>query len=89
MIDGNDGDWQTDSVALRQHINRDDRNYIMVALSLNFLNPFLTLLLPSVLIILADVFSFSLPLEGQGHSGAQLHHVPQHPQRSAPRRQPV
>ncbi|XP_032393900.1 5-hydroxytryptamine receptor 3A [Etheostoma spectabile] len=64
LIDSNHGDWQTDSVALQQHIGREDRNYILVGLSLNFLNPFITLLLPSYLIILADVFSFSLSLEG-------------------------
>ncbi|XP_034750620.1 5-hydroxytryptamine receptor 3A-like [Etheostoma cragini] len=64
LINSNHGDWQTDSVAIEQHVSQDNRKYIMVALSLNFMNPFMTLLLPSYLIILADVFSFSLSLEG-------------------------
>lgn len=35
-----------------------------VSLSIKYLNPFITLVLPSILIILADVISFSLPLGG-------------------------
>ncbi|XP_050930050.1 5-hydroxytryptamine receptor 3A [Lates calcarifer] len=62
MVDGTHGDWQTDSVALQK--KRDDRNYIMVGLSIKFTNPFITLMLPSILIILADAVSFSLPLGG-------------------------
>ncbi|KAM3598438.1 uncharacterized protein V6R79_018049 [Siganus canaliculatus] len=62
MVDGTHGDWRTDNAELRKQ--RDDRNYIMVALSIKYLNPFITLLLPSVLIVLADVVSFALPLGG-------------------------
>ncbi|XP_071780406.1 5-hydroxytryptamine receptor 3A-like [Centroberyx gerrardi] len=62
MIDGNHGDWRTDGVSLQK--KRDDRNYIMVALSIRYLNPFISLVLPSILIIVADVVSFSLPLGG-------------------------
>nr|XP_046271508.1 5-hydroxytryptamine receptor 3A-like [Scatophagus argus] len=62
MIDGTHGDWQTDSVDFQKQ--RDDRNYISVALSIKYTNPFITLLLPSILIILADGVSFALPLGG-------------------------
>ncbi|XP_071329643.1 5-hydroxytryptamine receptor 3A-like [Trachinotus anak] len=62
MVDGNHGDWKTDYVDFRKQ--RDDRNYIIVALSIRYVNPFITLLLPSILIVLADVVSFALPLGG-------------------------
>ncbi|XP_070836824.1 5-hydroxytryptamine receptor 3A-like [Chaetodon trifascialis] len=62
MVDGTHGDWRTDSVLFQKQ--RDDRNYIMVALSIKYLNPFITLMLPSILIVLADVVSFALPLGG-------------------------
>lgn len=35
-----------------------------VSLSIKFLNPFITLMLPSILIVLADIISFALPLGG-------------------------
>lgn len=35
-----------------------------VRLKMKFINPFITLMLPSILIILADVVSFALPLGG-------------------------
>ncbi|XP_039980171.1 5-hydroxytryptamine receptor 3A-like [Xiphias gladius] len=62
MVDSTHGDWKTDGVALQK--KRDDRNYIMVSLSIKYVNPLITLLLPSILIILADVTSFALPLGG-------------------------
>ncbi|XP_056256741.1 5-hydroxytryptamine receptor 3A-like [Seriola aureovittata] len=62
MVDGTHGDWETDQVDLQQQ--RDDRNYIMVSLSIRYVNPFITLLLPSILIVLADVISCTLPLGG-------------------------
>ncbi|KAF0032757.1 hypothetical protein F2P81_015047 [Scophthalmus maximus] len=62
MVDSTHGDWKTDSVYLQK--KRDDRNYILVALSIKYTNPFITLLLPTILIVLADVVSFSLPLGG-------------------------
>ncbi|KAM7386960.1 hypothetical protein PAMA_009543 [Pampus argenteus] len=62
MIDGTHGDWKTDNVTLQK--KRNDQNYIMVSLSITYLNPFITLLLPSILIVLADVVSFALPLRG-------------------------
>lgn len=35
-----------------------------VSLSIKYVNPFITLMLPSILIVLADVVSFALPLGG-------------------------
>lgn len=61
-IDGSHGDWQTDTVELLKEPR--GRNYIWVGLSIKPSNPFITLLLPSVLILLADVGSFALPLTG-------------------------
>ncbi|KAE8283248.1 5-hydroxytryptamine receptor 3A [Larimichthys crocea] len=62
LVDSSHGDWQTDRVSLEKQ--RKDRNYIMVDLHIKYINPFITLLLPSILIILADVVSFALPLGG-------------------------
>ncbi|XP_029914380.1 5-hydroxytryptamine receptor 3A-like [Myripristis murdjan] len=64
MIDSNHGDWRTEEASLLKEDGRDDRNYILVTLSLRWLNPFTTLILPSILIIVADVVSFALPLGG-------------------------
>uniref|UniRef100_UPI0037E77518 5-hydroxytryptamine receptor 3A-like n=1 Tax=Semicossyphus pulcher TaxID=241346 RepID=UPI0037E77518 len=62
VVDGTHGDWQTTYVSLeKQSISR---NYIKVGLSVKYLNPFITLMLPSILIVLADVVSFALPLKG-------------------------
>ncbi|KAM6913285.1 5-hydroxytryptamine receptor 3A-like [Lycodopsis pacificus] len=62
VVDGSHGDWTTDNVTLLK--KRSDRNYIMVELSIKSTNPFITLLLPSLLIVIADVVSFALPLGG-------------------------
>ncbi|KAM7371923.1 hypothetical protein PAMP_009123 [Pampus punctatissimus] len=62
MIGSTHGDWKTDDVNLLE--KKADQNYIMVSLSITYLNPFITLLVPSILIILADVVSFALPLGG-------------------------
>ncbi|XP_036945155.1 5-hydroxytryptamine receptor 3B-like [Acanthopagrus latus] len=58
------GDWQTEHAFYARIINRNDRNYIMVQLRIKYLNPFITLFLPSILIVLADAISFALPLGG-------------------------
>ncbi|XP_058510391.1 5-hydroxytryptamine receptor 3A-like [Solea solea] len=57
------GDWKTESVVLGSQ-GYGDTHYIMVSLKIQYTNPFITLLLPSILIVLADVVSFSLPLQG-------------------------
>ncbi|XP_042172571.1 5-hydroxytryptamine receptor 3A isoform X1 [Oncorhynchus tshawytscha] len=61
----NRGDWLTENVKLDAKGGRDDRNYLWVSLKMRSENPFLSLVLPSILIIVADVVSFSLPL-GRG-----------------------
>uniref|UniRef100_A0A8C7VEE8 Neurotransmitter-gated ion-channel ligand-binding domain-containing protein n=1 Tax=Oncorhynchus mykiss TaxID=8022 RepID=A0A8C7VEE8_ONCMY len=60
----NRGDWLTEEVELNAKGGRDDRNYLWVSLKMRSENPFLSLVLPSILIIVADVVSFSLPLGG-------------------------
>ncbi|XP_042172784.1 5-hydroxytryptamine receptor 3A-like isoform X1 [Oncorhynchus tshawytscha] len=60
----NRGDWLTENVKLDAKGGRDDRNYLWVSLKMRSENPFLSLVLPSILIIVADVVSFSLPLGG-------------------------
>ncbi|KAM4531357.1 ligand-gated cation channel ZACN [Odontesthes bonariensis] len=62
MVDSSHGDWETNFVSLRKQ--RDDRNFIMVGLRIKSTNPFITLLLPSFLLVLADLVSFALPLGG-------------------------
>ncbi|KAM9843959.1 5-hydroxytryptamine receptor 3A-like [Aulostomus maculatus] len=56
------GDWQTEDVYLLKDVV--EPHFILVKLSIKHLNPFITLLLPSILIILADMVSFALPLGG-------------------------
>ncbi|XP_037332581.2 5-hydroxytryptamine receptor 3A-like [Pungitius pungitius] len=60
---GSSGDWSTDNATLQRQ--RSDRNYILVSLSVKSTGPFMTLVLPSILIIIADVASFALPLGGE------------------------
>lgn len=62
MVDGTHGDWQTEYAELDKQGN--DRNFIKVGLRIKYTNPFITLMLPSILIVLADVLSFALPLGG-------------------------
>ncbi|KAG7263421.1 hypothetical protein CRUP_037784 [Coryphaenoides rupestris] len=62
LVDGNHGDWETDEVTLKTKGN--GRNYIMVSMRNRYMNPFLSLVMPSILIIVVDVVSFALPLGG-------------------------
>ncbi|XP_053708236.1 5-hydroxytryptamine receptor 3A-like isoform X1 [Synchiropus splendidus] len=62
VLGGAQGDWQTDNAALEEYGN--GYNYIRIALSIKHLNPFITLMLPSILLMMADVVSFALPLGG-------------------------
>ncbi|XP_028311600.1 5-hydroxytryptamine receptor 3A-like isoform X1 [Gouania willdenowi] len=62
MVDGSHGDWKTENVTLA---NRGSyRNYILVQLEIKVTNPFITLLLPSILIMMLDIGSFAMPLGG-------------------------
>ncbi|XP_019752906.1 5-hydroxytryptamine receptor 3A-like [Hippocampus comes] len=60
VFDGSHGDWETLGADLFSPT--DDKFYISVILKIRQQNPFITLLLPSILLILADMVSFALPL---------------------------
>ncbi|XP_061567378.1 zinc-activated ligand-gated ion channel-like [Cololabis saira] len=62
MVDSSHGDWETIYASLRKQ--RDDRYYIWVELRIRYGNPFITFMLPSILLVLADLISFALPLGG-------------------------
>ncbi|XP_024920453.1 5-hydroxytryptamine receptor 3A-like isoform X2 [Cynoglossus semilaevis] len=62
MIDSSHGDWETLGVSFEKQ--SEDQNYIWVLLRIKHFNPFITLMFPTILIVLADVVSFSLPLGG-------------------------
>ncbi|XP_072550471.1 5-hydroxytryptamine receptor 3A-like [Salminus brasiliensis] len=57
---GDRGEWRTVSVDLRGK----GRNYLSVALSINPFNAVVSLVLPSALIMVVDLVSFALPLDG-------------------------
>lgn len=61
---GDNGDWVTENVKLMKDNNRTDRNYLRVFVSIRYFGPVVTLLLPSALIIIADVASSALPIGG-------------------------
>ncbi|KAI4900558.1 hypothetical protein NFI96_026746, partial [Prochilodus magdalenae] len=66
------GEWQTLSVELRGDKDRMDRNYLYVTMSTNPFDTIVTLILPSVLIMMADLVSFALPLEGGKRSSFKI-----------------
>ncbi|XP_057672968.1 5-hydroxytryptamine receptor 3A-like [Corythoichthys intestinalis] len=60
VYDGSHGDWETLDAYL--HSPSNEKYLISVILKIRQQNPFITLMLPSILIILADMVSFALPL---------------------------
>ncbi|XP_077475016.1 5-hydroxytryptamine receptor 3A-like isoform X2 [Stigmatopora argus] len=60
ISDGSHGDWETIGADLVPA--NAEGYYISVRLRIRQQNPFITLMLPSILIILADMVSFALPL---------------------------
>ncbi|KAB5554057.1 hypothetical protein PHYPO_G00045710 [Pangasianodon hypophthalmus] len=66
------GEWVTMSVELHQNKQNLDRNYLYVTMSTNPFNTIVTLILPSVLIMLADLGSFALPLDGGKRSSFKI-----------------
>ncbi|XP_073689273.1 5-hydroxytryptamine receptor 3A-like [Garra rufa] len=62
LVGGSRGEWQTTSV--NKIVDSSNRAYLMVALSINPFSAFVTLILPSALVLLADLVSFALPFEG-------------------------
>ncbi|XP_016371014.1 5-hydroxytryptamine receptor 3A-like [Sinocyclocheilus rhinocerous] len=62
LVGGSRGEWQTTSVI--KTVDESNRVYLQVALSINPFSAFVTLILPSGLVLLADLVSFALPFEG-------------------------
>ncbi|KAL0993496.1 hypothetical protein UPYG_G00108800 [Umbra pygmaea] len=58
----NSGDWVTEAINLKTDGGRSDRNYLLVSLKMRPENQIISLLLPSLLLILGDVASYALPL---------------------------
>ncbi|XP_055047506.2 5-hydroxytryptamine receptor 3A isoform X1 [Misgurnus anguillicaudatus] len=64
LIGGSQGEWQTMNVSKIADKSQANRNYLLVTLSINPFGAFVTLILPSALIMLADLMSFALPFQG-------------------------
>ncbi|KAF4115438.1 5-hydroxytryptamine receptor 3A-like [Onychostoma macrolepis] len=62
LVGGSRGEWQTTSVI--KTVDSSNRVYLQVALSINPFSAFVTLILPSGLVLLADLVSFALPFDG-------------------------
>ncbi|XP_030591151.1 5-hydroxytryptamine receptor 3A-like [Archocentrus centrarchus] len=62
LVNTGHGDWQTMNAEFQKKGGK--RNYIQVELELKSDSPFLTLMLPSYLLIFVDMVSFVLPLRG-------------------------
>ncbi|XP_030229690.1 5-hydroxytryptamine receptor 3A-like [Gadus morhua] len=62
LLDGEQGDWSTDWVWVQKR--GAGQHFLMVSLSTKPMNPFISLILPSILILFVDVVSFALPLGG-------------------------
>ncbi|XP_028311554.1 5-hydroxytryptamine receptor 3A-like [Gouania willdenowi] len=62
MVPGSNGDWRTENVTLAYRSTF--QNDIKVKLIISVMNPFITLLLPSILIMMLDIGSFAMPLGG-------------------------
>ncbi|XP_062841091.1 5-hydroxytryptamine receptor 3A-like [Trichomycterus rosablanca] len=57
------GEWETVGVELSMDKNRSDHNYLHVKVSYNPFKALVSLVLPSALIMVADLVSFALPLD--------------------------
>ncbi|XP_073801180.1 uncharacterized protein isoform X3 [Danio rerio] len=58
------GEWMTENVEIAKEDDMENRKYLLVTLSINPFSAVVTLILPSALIMLADLVSFSLPIQG-------------------------
>ncbi|KAK7168419.1 hypothetical protein R3I94_002478 [Phoxinus phoxinus] len=56
------GEWQ--ALNVNKNVDPSERVYLQVELSINSFGAVVTLILPSVLIMMADLVSFALPFEG-------------------------
>ncbi|XP_036446404.1 5-hydroxytryptamine receptor 3A-like [Colossoma macropomum] len=66
------GEWQTLSVELYGNEDTPNRNFLQVTMSINPFNAMVSLVLPSALIMVADLVSFALPLEGGKRSSFKI-----------------
>ncbi|XP_076853421.1 uncharacterized protein LOC143508642 [Brachyhypopomus gauderio] len=66
------GEWQTMSVELRANGRDQNQNYLSVTMYTNPFDTIVTLLLPSILILMADLVSFALPLDGGKRSSFKI-----------------
>ncbi|XP_072550469.1 5-hydroxytryptamine receptor 3A-like [Salminus brasiliensis] len=71
-VGGDRGEWQTISVKLHRDNHAINRNYLQVTMSMNPFNALVSLVLPSALIMVADLVSFALPLEGGKRSSFKI-----------------
>ncbi|CAL8310706.1 unnamed protein product [Arctogadus glacialis] len=62
LLDGEQGDWSTDWVRVQKR--GPGQHFLLVSLSTKSMNPFISLILPSILILFVDAVSFALPLGG-------------------------
>ncbi|XP_067285328.1 5-hydroxytryptamine receptor 3A-like [Pseudorasbora parva] len=62
LVPGSGGEWITSGV--RKYVDTSHRVYLKVSLSINPFGAVVTLILPSALIMVADLVSFALPFEG-------------------------
>ncbi|CAM4423060.1 unnamed protein product [Leuciscus chuanchicus] len=58
------GEWKTVDVKITQDQESQNRSYLSVSLSISPFSAVVTLILPSVLIMLADLVTFALPVQG-------------------------
>ncbi|XP_066498872.1 5-hydroxytryptamine receptor 3A-like [Hoplias malabaricus] len=66
------GEWKTLSVELSRNERTNNRNFLLVNMSINPFNAMVTLVLPSALIMVADLVSFALPLDGGKRSSFKI-----------------
>ncbi|XDV14171.1 hypothetical protein PO909_002357 [Leuciscus waleckii] len=62
LVPSSGGEWQAMNVT--KHVDSPERVYLEVELSINSFGAVVTLILPSALVMLADLVSFALPFEG-------------------------
>ncbi|XP_056106494.1 uncharacterized protein LOC130084978 [Rhinichthys klamathensis goyatoka] len=63
-VGGIQGEWETVNVIIKQDQTFQNSRYLSVSLSISPFSAVVTLILPSVLIMLADLVTFSLPVQG-------------------------
>ncbi|XP_048037799.1 neuronal acetylcholine receptor subunit alpha-5-like isoform X1 [Megalobrama amblycephala] len=64
VVKSTQGEWKTMDVTITQDETSQNRSYLSVSLSVSPFSAVVTLILPSVLIMLADLVTFALPVQG-------------------------